>query len=204
MDCTNIKFGICLKCFPFMIGSCNVCGCSRDRHDFNTNRKYIDEYKQVKINNYNEINNEIWKYNREKNNINDKIESKKYESNCIKNEIIDLNDEIDDLNNNIIDYCNQKNQINKLSENVLDMIFKLKNIETKINDMAMNKHHLEIENEYIDSLVQYIEQIGIDEYNQIKTWKKNIQYYKIYQEIINIPSEDLDSLGIEYFIDKFQ
>jgi len=33
------------------------------------------------------------------------------------------------------------------------MIFKLKNIETKISDMAMNEHHLEIENEYIDSLL---------------------------------------------------
>jgi len=72
------------------------------------------------------------------------------------------------------------------------MIFKIKNIKKKINDMAMNKYHLEIENEYIDSLLQYIEQIGVDKYNQIKTLKKNKQYYKIYQEIINLPSGELD------------
>ena len=52
MDCTSAQLAICLKCFPFMIGSCNVCGCSRERHDFNTRREYIDECKKVKINNY--------------------------------------------------------------------------------------------------------------------------------------------------------
>ena len=37
---------------------------------------------------------------------------------------------------NIINYYNQKNQINKLNKNVLDMIFRLKNIETKISDIC--------------------------------------------------------------------
>jgi len=136
MDCTNIQFGICLKSFPFMIGNCNVCRCSRGKHDFNTNREYIDEYKKVKINIYDKKNNEFWKYNIEKNNINNKIKSKKKESDCIKTKIIILNNEINSLDYNIINYYNQKNQINKLNKNVLDMIFRLKNIETKISDIC--------------------------------------------------------------------
>ena len=119
-----------------MISNFNVCGCSKWTQNFNTDREYIDEYKKVKINIYDKKNNEFWKYNIEKNNINNKIKSKKKESDCIKTKIIILNNEINSLDYNIINYYNQKNQINKLNKNVLDMIFRLKNIETKISDIC--------------------------------------------------------------------
>ena len=68
----------------------------------------------------------------------------------------------------------------------------------------MNQFHADIENEYIDSLIIKIEDIGIKDDKQIKQLKEFKKYSDIYQGLKNISEEELTLNGPEYFLKKLK
>ena len=68
----------------------------------------------------------------------------------------------------------------------------------------MNQFHIEIENEYIESLVERLEQIGIKDNTQIKKLKEFKRYNEIYQGLKDISTDDLILNGSEYFLNQLR
>ena len=83
-------------------------------------------------------------------------------------------------------------------------MLELLNISNKIKNIAMNQFHADIENEYIDTLIDRIEEIGNKDDKQIKQLKEFKKYSDIYQELKNISEEELTLNGPEYFLKKLK
>ena len=58
------------------------------------------------------------------------------------------------------------------------------NISQKIKNIALNQFHFDIENEYIETSIEYLLESG-DNKEQIKKLKENEKYNKIFQELTN-------------------
>ena len=136
------------------------------------------------------------------------IIEKKKEKDNLQNELNDLYNQKNELNNKKNNYINDKEKINQkietINKDITLTILELLNISYKINNFAMNQFHLEIENEYIDTLISRIEEIGYKDDKQIKQLKEFRKYNKIYQELKDTSEEDLILLGPESFLKKLK
>ena len=113
------------------------------------------------------------------------------------------------LNNQKYNYINEKEEINEnikaINKDIILVIMELLNISNKIKNNAMNQFHADIENEYIESLIVKIEDIGNkDDNKQIKQLKEFKKYGDIYQELKNISEEELTLNDPEYFLKKLK
>ena len=98
-----------------------------------------------------------------------------------------------------------KEKIKNTSNQISYIIIKLKNISQKIEDIAMNSKHLKTQDEYIDSLKDKMEQIGLndeEQKNYLKKMKDNIRILKEVKqfkedEIMNLDDSQLaEKLGV--------
>ena len=112
------------------------------------------------------------------------------------------------LDNQKYNYINEKDEINKnieaINKDIILIMLELLNISNKIKNIAMNQFHADIENEYIDTLIDRIEEIGNKDDKQIKQLKEFKKYSDIYQELKNISEEELTLNGPEYFLKKLK
>ena len=101
-------------------------------------------------------------------------------------EIDNLERDKKDLLNSKNYYVNEKNKINSnmkiLYKDISDMISNLINISNLIENNAVNKFQIEIENNYIDYLINEINQKDND-IKKIENLKKNKEINTIYQEL---------------------
>ena len=82
------------------------------------------------------------------------------------------------------------------------VILELKKEYEKIKNIGMNTFHIEIENEYIDSLISRLDLIGEknEEIIKLKDYKK---YNNIFQETEKISTDILIQFGIDYYMEIF-
>ena len=79
------------------------------------------------------------------------------------------------------------------------VILELKKVSEKIKNIGMNTFHIEIENEYIDSLISRLDLIGEknEEIIKLKDYKK---YNNIFQETEKISTDILIQFDIDYYL----
>ena len=133
---------------------------------------------------------------------------KKKKKDNLEIELNDLYNQKKELNNQTTNYINDKEEINKnidtINKDIILIILELLNISNKIKNIAMNQFHADIENEYIDTLIYRIEEIGNKDDKQIKQLKEFKKYSDIYQELKNISEEELTLNDPEYFLKKLK
>ena len=191
-DCIG---GFVNRCYVFSIfGSCDKCGHYKSSHTLHSSYKYVTETQKNKIYNYDKIQKERNKYWEKYNEINDEYNRKVNEKNRRQSELNDLNSEKSQLISQKNSYINDKNRVNeniKLKiNNLKSIILELINISQKIKNIALNQFHFDIENEYIETSIEYLLESG-DNKEQIKKLKENEKYNKIFQELTKLSIEEL-------------
>ena len=165
--------------FPFFGNCCERCGCYKSSHSLHSHYRYVDKENKYKINNDYKIMQVRDDFNKERDRIYREYYTKINEKQRKENELNNLNKEKNALYNQKIDYINEKEIINenikKLNKEITFSFLELKRIDQKIKDIAMNFNHNEIENHYIDSLIDEIEKIG-EKTEQAKKLKKLKKY----------------------------
>ena len=183
-------------CYGFLVDRCNifgvfwdycsVCNHSKSNHSFHSHYHYVDKSERRKIPNYDKKSAENDRYNRRKNDINSRLNNKRYEKENINRDLNKLNNEKNTLQNSKNYYVNEKDRINKnnkrLNNDISIMIEKLIDISKNIEDNALNKNQIELENEYIDFLVNEIKFIDNEKKEKLKKVK---EYNRIYKELSN-------------------
>ena len=81
-----------------------------------------------------------------------------------------------------------------ITKKLQDFYKRDKKYSQRINDIAMNKKHLDIENEYIDSLEKEMQKIGIKNDEQTKLLEGMKEKNRIFKEVNEISEEDIFKL----------
>ena len=125
--------------------------------------------------------------------------SKENELNQLNNEKSGIESQhnkfINDKNN--LDY-NIKNIFSEIKSNILDLI----NISQFIKNIAMNKFHAEIENEYIQFLIYNYQEVAGAKLSIIKGLKDSQKYNNIFLKISKMTKEELMLSSEEDFLNK--
>ena len=197
-DCLGL-FGRC-KVFPIFQDYCDECFHSKSSHDIRVKYYYVDKEIKKKIPNDEKKEEENERYNNKKDEINLKLDEQKTLKEKIYEEIESLNERRNNLENGKNCYVNEKDRINngmkKLNKEMYEMISNLIDVNNKIEATALNKFQFEIENDYIDNLIDEIYQ---KDNNKIKI--KNL--IKLKQTNINnrihISLNNLETVKKNYF-----
>ena len=196
--CDCLRFGRC-RTFPLFEDFCEECGHSKSSHDIRIKYHYVDKEIKQKINNDYKIKEENDKYYWKKNEINNELYNKRNNKEQLQNEVNDLNERKRCLENDKEPYINERNKIfngmKEINEDVSEMINKLIEIENKIEKNALNKFQVEIENDYIDYLINEIKQKDNNHDNTIEKLIKRKQINVVYQ---NISSDYYYLFGFKY------
>ena len=206
-DCIGGLFNRC-EIFSFFDQMCDRCGHHKDSHCVRSSYKYVDSYESVQIDNYSKIREEREYYQKRRDNAYNEYYRKKNQKEKCERELNDLNSQKNQFINKKNSYINDKQRTNenieKINKEITIIIIDLINISKKIQNLAMNHFHIEIENEYIESLVERLEQIGIKDNSQIKKLKEFKRYNEIYQGLKDISTDDLILNGSEYFLNQIK
>ena len=182
-DCFSI-FSRC-TIFPVFGNDCEKCGHKKSEHSVHVKYHYVDKTEKKKINNDYKKKEEVEKYNKKKNEINNELNRRKSENEKVVKEIDNLEKEKTNLLNSKNSYVNEKNELNKnmkiLYKDISDTISNLINISNLIEKDAVNKFQFEIENNYIDYLINEICKKDIDK-RKIEKLEKSKQINTDYQE----------------------
>ncbi len=89
----------------------------------------------------------------------------------------------------------------KISNEITFTLVKLQKCSQRINDIALNKKHLDIENEYIDALEKEMKEIRIIDDNQKKMLEEMKEKNRILKDINRISEEYIFKLD-DYTIDS--
>ena len=193
--------------FPVFGSYCEKCGCYKSSHYLYDHHRYVDKEEKYKINNDNQIQQVRDNFNRERDRIYEEYNRKKNEKEEKENELNNLNHKKSILINQKNEYINKKEKIkgniNIINKDLALLMLELKRIYQKIKDIAMNANHTEIENKYIESLIDRLEDIG-DKTDQIKILKEFKKYNEIFEEIQKISEEELIRFGADYILDKLK
>ena len=141
-----------------------------------------------------------------------KIEERKRiqnsEKNSLKRQLNELEFHKEDLKRekekNERDRKNVEDQVNKINNNMVIIIMKLQNLSEKLNDIAMNHHHIKNEEEYINSLQDQMKETGLKDEEQeqlMKDIKDGNEYIK---KTLTIPKEDLLGLSASELTEKYK
>ena len=206
-DCFGSLFDRC-EVFSFFSKICDKCGHHKDSHYIRSSYRYVDEIQRKKIKNYSKIQEKRNYYQRRIDEARNEYYSKKEKKDNLQNELYDLYYQKNVLDNQKYNYINEKDEINKnieaINKDIILIMLELLNISNKIKNIAMNQFHADIENEYIDTLIDRIEEIGNKDDKQIKQLKEFKKYSDIYQGLKNISEEELTLNGPEYFLKKLK
>ena len=123
-----------------------------------------------------------------KKNAKSNLQKKINELNFLKNKLLE------EKNKNIKDKNETEKRVQSTSSQITFIIIKLKGISDKINDIAMNNNHLKTEDEYIDSLKDKMEEIGLKDEEQEKALKKMKENNRIFREVNSLNEKDLISI----------
>ena len=209
-DCIGHKLGRCTK-FSWgswgLIGEkeCEECHCSKDSHKID-HYHWIKKKRNKKKDNASKIEEEKQKNKREKDRYLEELNHKKKAKNNLEKQINELNFNknklLEQKNLNLNEKHETEKQIQNTSSQITYIIIKLKRISEKINDIAMNNNHLKTEDEYIDSLKDKMEEIGIKDEEQEKALKKMKENNRIFREVNQLNEKDIIKLDDSQLAEK--
>ena len=147
-----------------------------------------------KINNVQQI-----KEEKEKETYLEEINQKKIDKSNIEKQINELN-----YNKNILmkEQNEIKEKINNKNNQIAYIIIKLKKILQKIEDITMNRSHLKSIDEYIDSLKDKMEKIGLKDEEQKKELKRMKENIKDFKEVNRLKEDEMINLNDSQFAEK--
>ena len=195
-DCNFNSLGRCVK-FSFWTQKCEFCGCPKKNHrqDY---YKYIIKTTKNKKDTNNEQLIEKEKNKKERKKVLDIINKKSKEINNLEEQRNEFN-----RYKNILEREKQKNldekkeieeKISNINKRIFFIITRLHSCYQKINDIAMNNNHIKTEDEYIDSLKDNMNEIGIDDKEQIEKLKQIKENNRIFRESIKLSENELINL----------
>ena len=194
------------KIFPIFGNDCEECGHHKSRHTLHSGSKWVDEIQRNKIDNYSKIQEENDKYWKKYNEINDKYNAKMNEKHSKEKELNQLNNQKKEIETEKNRYLNDIKKLNSYFTIIIMRFFRnfsdLKEISQTIKNIAMNKFHYEIENEYIQDLIDKLQEIGGDKLSQIKALNEYKKCNNIFLGICKMPKEELITSDENYFMDK--
>ena len=198
-DCIGNSLGRCTK-FSWgswgLIGEkeCEECHCSKESHKID-HYHWIKKSRNKKKDNADKIEKEKEKNQQERNRFLEEINRKKNAKSNLEKQINELNFNknklLEQKNNNLKDKHETEKQIQNTSSQITFIIIRLKQISEKINDIAMNNNHLKTEDEYIDSLRDKMEEIGLKDEEQEKALRKMKDNNRIFREVNQLNEKDL-------------
>ena len=194
--------------FPVFGNYCERCGDHKDYHTLHSSYKYVDKVNRTKRNNYYKIQEERDYYQKRYNEINDEYNSQINTKNKKENELNVFNEEKKGIENIKNNYINNKNNLNQNINSILNSmkvdLLEMVKISQKIKNIAMNQFHVDIENTYMDSLIDKLQLIGKFDNPEIKYLKECLKYNKIFQEINNMNEEEIIKLDENTICQKLQ
>ena len=206
-DCFGQIFGSCTV-FPFFGSYCEKCDHHKSNHCLHSGSKYIDKYERTKRDNYWKIRKEEdYYYNKEReieSEYNEKIklrDSKKDELNKLNNTKNELNN---DKNNYINKITTLKNTISQISKDIKVIILDLLKISRNFDYYALNKFHYDIENKYIENMIEDIKEIGDYKKEQIKKLIDFKKYNDIFLEIGKTPEKEIITMNVDTLLIKLK
>lgn len=136
----------------------------------------------------------------------EEIDRKKNAKTNLEKQINDLNDHKkvleEEQNRNIKEQNEIKGKIKNTSNQITYIIIRLQNISQKIEDIAMNNNHLKTQDEYIDSLKDKMDQIGMNDEQQKNNLKKMKEDIKIFREINELKEDEVMKLNDSQLAEK--
>ena len=192
--------------FPIFGNDCEECGHSKGSHTLHSGSKWVDEVERNKVDNYSRIQEENDKYWKKYNEINDEYNDKVNQKHSKENELEQLNNQKSGIEIEKNKYINVKNNLNcniksivaEIKSNILDLM----NISQTLKNIAMNKFHYEIENEYIQFLINNLQEVAGAKLSVIKELKESEKYNNIFLEICKMTDEELMLSSEEDFLNK--
>ena len=109
---------------------------------------------------------------------------------------------LEEKNNNLKDKEEIEKKIENIKNQITYIIIKLQSISEKINDIAMNNNHSKTEDEYIDSLKDKMEEVGLNDEDQKKALNEMKEKNRIFREVNNLDKEKLLNLNDSQIADK--
>ena len=180
--------------FPIFGNECEKCGHHKSSHKLHSGLKWVDEIEKNKINNYSKIQEENDKYWKKYREINDEYNKKMNQKHSKENELYQLNKEksgiVSEENKYISDKINLDYNIKKIFSEIKSNLLDLINISQVIKNIAMNKFHIEIENEYIQFLIHNLQEIVGAKLSVIKGLKDSQIYNNIFLKISEMTEEE--------------
>ena len=205
-DCFGYYISRC-TIFPVFGNDCDKCGHAKYWHKVQSYYHYVDKTKTRKKDNHKKKMEEYDKYNKKYKEIYNLKSSKWNEKFNLEWDLKRLYEDRKYITEPY-KYDNEKENVKKNIEttkkNIKLLIMKLKGFSQKIECIAMNQNHIDIENEYIDTLIQQIGDIGQDKNNEIQKLKEVKNINELYKKIINISEEDLIKKTLELFLKKIK
>ena len=180
--------------FPIFGNECEKCGHHKSSHKLHSGLKWVDEIEKNKINNYSKIQEENDKYWKKYREINDEYNKKMNQKHSKENELYQLNKEksgiVGEENKYISDKINLDYNIKKIFSEIKSNLLDLINISQVIKNIAMNKFHIEIENEYIQFLIHNLQEVVGAKLSVIKGLKDSQIYNNIFLKISEMTEEE--------------
>ena len=193
--------------FPVFGDGCDKCGHTKSWHKVQTKYHYVDKTKTRKKDNSKKISEEYDKYCKKRSEIYDLQRNKWSEKFDLEWDLKRLYEDRKNINQPYI-YDNEKENVKKNIEatkkDIKLLIMKLKGFSQKIECIAMNQNHIDVENEYIDTLIKQIDDIGKDKNNEKPKLKVAKNINELYKKIINISEEDLIKNDIEFIFENIK
>ena len=196
-DCFFQRLGRCTV-YTFWKKRCEKCGCNKDSHvqdyyyftteNITINRN-TDKEQRKERENYERKKQEYLEEMNKNYNEKNSIEKQKNELNYNKNILIEKK------KSNIKDKFEIQKNISNINMEILVIIMKLQSISEKINDIAMNNHHLKTEEEYLDDLMDKMDKMNLKEEEKREKIKKIKQNNIIFQKAIKMDRKELTKLS---------
>jgi len=206
-DCNFQILGRC-KVFTFGILSekiCEECNCPKTAHK-NDHYHWVKKRITSKKDNSLKIEEERQRNNLDKKRYLDEINMKKNTKNKLNKQLNELNYNkeklIEEKNKNLNEKIEIEKKISNTNNQITYIIFQLKNISDKIDNLAMNPNNIKTEDEYIDSLKKKMDEIGYndeEQRNALDTMKKQNKIYSEIKKRDNLSDKELaDLLGVKF------
>ena len=96
-----------------------------------------------------------------------------------------------------------KERINNIRNQIISIIFKLKLLSQKIEDIAINDSYLKIKDVYIDFVRDRMEEMGLYNEELKKELKKMKENIKIIIEVNNLKEDEVLNMNDYQFLEKF-
>jgi len=191
------------KCKRFNFGiyedkRCDECGCLKEKHK-QDHYHWVKKPMNKKIENAHKI-----KEEKEKEKYLEEINQKKNDKSNFEELIHNKNILMEEKNKTIKEINEIKEKIKNISNQITYIIIKLKNISQKMEDITMNRSHLKTIDEYIDSLKDKMEEIGLKDEEQKRDLKKMKENIKNFKEVNQLKEDEMMNLNESQLTEKLE